>query len=244
MPQVTKYIEVFLPSGSLSRVIKDAITVVVSLGKRYLWVDQYCVNQPDENIKATQVREMDRVYAGAYVTIVVCAGEDANSGLPEISRERKPRPSAILPNLELVTSLPALSVAIQDTKWNTRGWTYEEAVLSRRCLFFTDRQVYFACTNMSCSEADGDARGTCYPASHRIPMDLGKRIFHCEHQPAEDITSLFVQITEYSGRSLTYPEDILDALRGLLRRSQFYTYYGVSIVPREFKPGQSEGSTK
>jgi len=127
----------FLPLDSGTQVIEDAIAVVISLGKQYLWVDQYCVNQLDMNIKAIQIREMDRVYAGAYLTLVACAGIDADYGLPEVSRERKLRPLATLPDFEVFSSLPALSVAIRNTKWRTRGWTYQEGVLSHRCLFFT-----------------------------------------------------------------------------------------------------------
>ncbi|KAI2488511.1 HET domain containing protein [Pyrenophora tritici-repentis] len=220
-----------LPLDGVNQVIEDAIAVVIALGKRYLWVDQYYINQLDMDIKANQIREMDCVYAGAYVTIVACAGVDSDYGLSGISRERNLRLSATLPQLELVTSPPALSVAIRNTKWKTRGWTYQETVLSRRCLLFTDQQVYFACKNMSCCETDTDAGATSYSASHKIPMDLSRRIFHCEHQMAEDTNDLFDQIEEYSSRSLTHKEDALNAFRGLLNRSRFYTYYGIPIVP-------------
>ncbi|KAK1919321.1 hypothetical protein P3342_009045 [Pyrenophora teres f. teres] len=225
-----------LPLDGVTQVIEDAIAVVVALGKRYLWVDQYCVNQLDMNTKASQIREMDRVYAGAYVTIVACAGVDSDYGLPGISRERNPRPFATSPQLELLTSSPALSVAIRDTKWRTRGWTYQEAVLSRRCLLFTDQQVYFACTNMSCCETDTDAGATSYHASHKSPMDLSKRLFHCEHQSTADTDDLFAQIGEYSGRILSHEEDALNAFRGLLNRSRFYTYYGLPVVSINNQP--------
>jgi hypothetical protein len=46
-----------------------------------------------------------------------------------------------------------ISFPIQSSAWITRGWTYQEAVLSRRCLFFTDEQVYFVCKQMTCCEA-------------------------------------------------------------------------------------------
>src|ERR1700677_1024332 len=34
-----------------------------------------------------------------------------------------------------------------------RGWTYQEAILSRRCLIFTDQQVYFVCRLTTSCEA-------------------------------------------------------------------------------------------
>jgi hypothetical protein len=105
-----------------SQVIEDAIVVVLRLGHRFLWVDQYCLDQQDGDIKHTQLNEMDRVYAGAYATIVAAAGSDANHGLPGISRARYEQPRLILDGLELLSSLPILSHAIKDTTWSSRGW--------------------------------------------------------------------------------------------------------------------------
>ena len=42
---------------------------------------------------------------------------------------------------------------IAKSKWNTRAWTYQEALLSRRRLVFTPRQVYFQCRGMHCVES-------------------------------------------------------------------------------------------
>ncbi|KAF2187979.1 hypothetical protein K469DRAFT_568100, partial [Zopfia rhizophila CBS 207.26] len=36
--------------------------------------------------------------------------------------------------------------------WNKRGWSYQERLLSRRCLIFTTYQVYFQCPVKSFSE--------------------------------------------------------------------------------------------
>jgi len=95
----------FLPLDSGTRVIEDAIAVVISLGKQSLWVDQYCVNQLDMNIKTSQTREMDRINAGAYSSFVARAGADADYGLPGFSRERKLRLLVILPDFEVFSFL-------------------------------------------------------------------------------------------------------------------------------------------
>ena len=57
-----------LPLRGVSQVIEDAMIVVKSLGKRYLWADQWCVEQEDAEIKFLQIREIDLVYARAYAT--------------------------------------------------------------------------------------------------------------------------------------------------------------------------------
>lgn len=143
-----------LPPMGVSQVIEDVIVVVKALGKRYLWVDQWCVEQTNDKIKHLQIQEMDRVHAGAYATIVASAGSDAAFGLPGVSRSRTSEQlSATASNIALYSSLPPLQIAPITATWNKRGWTYQEAFLSRRCPFFTDIQIYFVCEGISSCEA-------------------------------------------------------------------------------------------
>ncbi|XP_044724639.1 uncharacterized protein HRG_02535 [Hirsutella rhossiliensis] len=46
---------------------------------------------------------------------------------------------------ENVKCRPQKAALVRNRRWNTRGWTYQELLLSRRLLFFTDSQVYFQC---------------------------------------------------------------------------------------------------
>jgi hypothetical protein len=106
-----------------TQVIEDAMEVVRRLGKQYLWVDQYTLEQKDHSIKDVQISEMDRIYAGALATIVAAAGSDANHGLPGVSRERFHRqPSIVTGDLEICSSMPPLPYALRDTVWLRRGW--------------------------------------------------------------------------------------------------------------------------
>ncbi|KAF1833535.1 seven-hairpin glycosidase [Decorospora gaudefroyi] len=225
----------YLPLNGISQVIEDAISTVISLGKRYLWVDQYCINQLDPRIKEIQIQDMDSVYAGAYATIVACAGSDANYGLPGISRDRDLQPSATFHDFELFSSLPGLGTAVKSTKWATRGWTYQEAVLSHRILFFTDKQVYFVCPNMARSEAEVVHDNAAHDRIRleRMGMSLNSGMFRDGYRSRNrsHLAELDDHIAEFSGRCLTYQGDALDAFRGLLTRSLFFTYYGVPIAP-------------
>jgi hypothetical protein len=91
-------------------VIEDAMVFFLKLGRRYLWVDKYCIDQNDDDAKHLQIQNMDHVYEAAYATIVAATGTDASSGLPGIGRvPRKPQPSAVAGNRQLVSSLPPLS---------------------------------------------------------------------------------------------------------------------------------------
>jgi Heterokaryon incompatibility protein (HET) len=47
--------------------------------------------------------------------------------------------------LHLVATPPPLQFAIEASRWHTRGWTFQECLLSRRCLYFSECYVYFQC---------------------------------------------------------------------------------------------------
>ncbi|KAM7192595.1 hypothetical protein V8F20_008804 [Naviculisporaceae sp. PSN 640] len=42
-------------------VVQDSITVTKRLGKRYLWVDKYCVEQENHDLRAQEIQAMDRI---------------------------------------------------------------------------------------------------------------------------------------------------------------------------------------
>ena len=68
----------------IPKVIEDAKTVAKSLGKQYLWVDKYCIDQHDVVAKHHQIQNMDKIYQDAYATIIASAGINASSGLPGV----------------------------------------------------------------------------------------------------------------------------------------------------------------
>ena len=48
--------------------------------------------------------------------------------------------------------LPTVPEGVDQAVWNTRGWTFQERVLSERLLFVTDKQILFKCRHGSNSE--------------------------------------------------------------------------------------------
>ena len=119
--------------------VQDAIRVVRNLERKYLWVDKYCINQDEISEKSMMIRNMDQIYENAEATIVAIYGKNDKAGLPGVSKTlRKPQPCLQTAYGHFVSSFPPISTVIANSKWATRGWTYQEARLSRRCLFFTD----------------------------------------------------------------------------------------------------------
>lgn len=80
----TGFREGSLVPPDLPRTIQDAIRVTLQLEYRYLWVDEYCIDQTDEHHLKSQIKKMDQIYRGSDLTIVAAAGEDKGYGLPGV----------------------------------------------------------------------------------------------------------------------------------------------------------------
>jgi hypothetical protein len=203
----------FLPDN-LPDTIEDAITVTRNLGFQYLWIDRYCINQQNEEEASVQIRQMDLVYKNAEITIIAAAGKDPRYGLPGVGRRhRASQPCAKIGEHFLVSVLDDLSYCIRDSQWISRGWTYQEGLLSRRRLVFTDQQVYYQCHCMYHTEAC--IARLPFQASHYDSTN-GRGMF-----PANGIGEtpweIIQHIEEYSHKSLTNYSDILNGILGILR---------------------------
>ncbi|KAH8707084.1 heterokaryon incompatibility protein-domain-containing protein, partial [Phaeosphaeriaceae sp. PMI808] len=207
--------------AELPQVIQDAIQVVKNLrevGQRYLWVDKFCIDQNNLKDKHHQIKSMDAVYENAVATIVAASGDGADCGLPGVGPvPRSPQPTACTNGKRLVSTLPHVSIALKDTIWMSRGWTYQEAMLSRRCIVFTDLQVYFICRKSTQCEAMNKhdslrAPGDELPSALFEPRVLsGPRI--------KGVLELFSDhVSQYTKRRLTQETDALDAFKGILAR--------------------------
>ncbi|WAO96205.1 HET domain-containing protein [Fusarium falciforme] len=226
------------------KTIKDAMTATRAMGFRYLWVDRYCINQSCQEEVAEQVHKMDLIYNHAELTIIAAGGTNAEYGLPGVSPRQVIQPSAKIGKHHLVSSMTDPRMLIGWSAWNKRGWTYQEGLLSRRRLVFTDHQVYFECCGMYCFEvlklqmsALHLKDSTRFKASFCDGVNLG--IFPRDLGRTE--WEVVERITEYSAKSLTNPSDVLDGMSGVLRvlkqgPHKIRHCKGVPILPRPPKP--------
>ncbi|KAN0102771.1 hypothetical protein V8E51_011084, partial [Hyaloscypha variabilis] len=102
---------------------------------------------------------MDRVYELAILTIVAALESRDGASLPGYKRPRKARNSLWSPFLKGDIEMGApflpsqrLRRAVNGSLWNTRGWTFQERVLSERCLFVTEYGFFFQCPRSQIAE--------------------------------------------------------------------------------------------
>jgi Heterokaryon incompatibility protein (HET) len=197
-------LERLMQAGSLEEqnipaLISDTINLCREIGEHYIWIDKFCIVQDDSISKHAQIQAMDQIYATAAFTIVIAPQNPLTAGLPGF-RDR-PRRSSLWNDTRMFSDkcraiCSNFRHTIQGSVWNTRGWTYQEHMLSRRCIYITDFQIYFNCRTTSEQEELGSI------------ADLPKPEF-------DDMQSYCHAVHEYTGRSLAYNSDILNAFAGI-----------------------------
>ncbi|CZR45331.1 uncharacterized protein FPRO_15494 [Fusarium proliferatum ET1] len=207
---------------SLPQTIEDAITVTAEVGIPFLWVDRYCVPQQDCPQKREQIQMMHKIYRQADLTIIAAAGDSSCYGLPGISTPRARAPSVDLcvGNHHLVSTGRSVKEAIRGTAWASRAWTYQEGLVSRRKLIFTDEQVYLHCMEREFRETieqDLDLLAQADVSDLSDPFRCSILHFIPENAGTEGVYSL---TGDFSERRITYPSDRLNAFLGILNLFQ------------------------
>jgi hypothetical protein len=200
----------------LPQTIRDAIHLVHLLEHRYLWVDSLCIIQ-DASDKQEQILNMDQIYTQAALCIAAASGSDADAGLPRIRRKDEYRSmpqqcSATIRGMKLANSLPDLPNTVDQSVWSTRGWTYQERVLSKRILFIADRNVYFRCIHGGYFGED---------MMHESQEVQGSRIDESNQQirglmPTVNFELYQHAVEQYSSRNLSFDTDAINAFVGVL----------------------------
>lgn len=188
--------------------------VVRELGLQFLWVDRYCIDDNDDDDgdggggaagaskhrKHHTISNMDAVYQRAALTIVAASGAHSDHGLPGARRiHRRLDTYSLAENggrgegRAAYVYIEEAHAELSELVWSTRGWTYQEGLLSRHRLVFTETQASFQCQQHN---------------YHHHNSGSG-RVAHAEE--------IFYRIEEYTRRHLTYPADSLRAFLGVLR---------------------------
>ncbi|KAI1357501.1 heterokaryon incompatibility protein-domain-containing protein [Xylaria arbuscula] len=215
-----------LEKGTLPRTIEDAIIVTQNLGRRYLWVDALCIDQrptltsDEARAKQEQLGIMHLIYKSAAITIVALSGDNSNWGLAGVSPAAK-RPYQVQETInghELFTVAPQHNAEQAMSVWDTRAWTFQEAVFSRRALYIANNQVHFECGEFSIAESDDV---NTYPPNHRTFKNLKKSIASIRGflPDAGTIAPFNIYagfVKAYTSRRMTNEEDSINAGLGVL----------------------------
>jgi hypothetical protein len=128
------------------------MTLALPLDISYLWVDRYCIPQEDGH-KKNLISKIGLIYSQATLTVIAAAGIDPSYGLRRVTSTPRKHPTSFQIGFRRFTVSHSVRDELAESKWNNRSWTYQEALLPRRRLVFTDNQFYFQCCAMHCPES-------------------------------------------------------------------------------------------
>jgi hypothetical protein len=243
------------------RTIEDAMVVAKRLGIPHLWVDRYCIDQNSQKEKHIMISNMNNIYSGAAVTIIAAVGSDPQYGLPGISTTARYGTSIdTFSHGSLLSWKRHGDSDIDQSHWGARGWTYQEMLLSRRRLVFTDSEMLFQCCSSQFQErlnitapsdpipnignvAFPDIDGVNYDSTKLHTRAFAMKNAFPMNGIGESAEEIYSRIEEYTSRKLSYPGDILNAFNGIFsaydRSMQEYEshFWGVPILRKhsEFK---------
>ncbi|KAK1969091.1 HET-domain-containing protein [Colletotrichum sublineola] len=184
----------------MPRAIRDAIDLTRRLGFRYVWVDRLCIVQNSARSWKLNAYNMDLIYGNAALTICAADG-DAAKGPPRDAADGS----------QHATGQGPPEIYIRASEWNERAWTFQERLLSRRCLIFTNGRIYFQCRSTGMSEdIFGDKRGAGWS------LDLVDAPLQMFRQLDNRSVWVYMKCVElYTERKLTQAKDIQAAFSGM-----------------------------
>ncbi|KAK4034905.1 heterokaryon incompatibility protein-domain-containing protein, partial [Parachaetomium inaequale] len=223
--------------GDMSPIQQDAVALTRTLGVPYLWIDALCIRQGDAADWARESSQMHRIYAGSYATICALASASCQEGF--LTRGRNPftitlpyagvyypeddlrRPSTFEIGHSAIYSDDTPSHGevvvseIESSRWSSRGWTFQEGIMSTRTIYFSRLGLIFACSQGTKTELGNEVR-TEDNDDARFMLD---RISNPSSSRA-DLYDLWngQVVLGYSRRELTSPTNALPALSGLAQR--------------------------
>ncbi|KAE8372690.1 hypothetical protein BDV26DRAFT_301582 [Aspergillus bertholletiae] len=208
------------------QVLKDLITIAEQLKIPYVWQEQ--------------LNSMHATYNNACLTVVDGAGSNMHYGLSGVSRPRMGDQVRIQLGKKLwISILKNPQTFIQNSPWNSRGWTYQEAIASPRLLIFTEEQVYFECKEMRCWESlyislDSHhcKNKSEFKGSLCEPLFCQETRYPTEFEGRTDFPRY---IKDYTCRTLTNSCDALNAITGVLsflenERDQLYNFWRIPLL--------------
>ena len=223
-----------IPVNHLPQTFRDAIQVARALSIPYLWIDSLCIVQDSESDWKMHVSAMAQIYASAHITIAAGVSTDDDGGIfTELSESGAKCRSFTLEISEnkKIQLYFRRKIDHMNADWPskeilpivTRGWCFQEHLLSWRYLLFSSKEVLWECqeaVGCTCSMTDRSFNEIHPLGSYpRFPgcgsvkaelsaMDRTKRI-------SNPISTWRNMITMYSSRKLTFESDKLPALAGL-----------------------------
>jgi hypothetical protein len=209
-----------IPHSELPKTYLDAALITKELGLRYIWIDALCIIQDDRDDWAMESSKMSDIYHGSSLSVAANDSRSPSGGVfiqgSSSLSERTTYARAFLRSTYPKNGKSTLIHVVPKQKFrsalNERGWTLQESVLSPRIVGVTNSELRWSCGLGTFGES-----GIEYVQSdttHGNPPIFRAGL-------AEKRNRIWWRWMEnYSSRRLTFPDDRLPAMLGLINYYQ------------------------
>ncbi|KAH8708508.1 heterokaryon incompatibility protein-domain-containing protein [Phaeosphaeriaceae sp. PMI808] len=204
---------------------QDAVSVVRRLGIDFLWIDSLCIIQNDSLDWERESGDMSNIYQNSYITLAAAASNNSEGGLytqenPRFHQPGKPIAVARYPDgterqLYARRKFPHKK---KDFPLLSRGWVYQERVLSPRLLYFLGEEIAWECSHtLQCECGVDDFEHKFERAS--LPDAVDKSVSNVDWGSARSrlLHWWHYVIRDYTALTLTYSNDAFPALSGIAK---------------------------
>ena len=205
----------------LPKTFQDAVLLTRNLGIRYLWIDALCIIQDSNEEWSHEASLMGDIYANSSLTLSATNSPDSEGGLYHSRSPLSVWPCRITANLDyfpvdkLVVNIPRLVKEKAMEPLSTRGWAFQEWLLSKRTIHFSRDQVRWECHCLAASEVYPRGLEDHDVDFYGLPT---KNIIKLLRDEDATPSRLWMRIREeYSQMHLTVATDKLPAFSGIAR---------------------------
>ncbi|KAI1811218.1 hypothetical protein GGS20DRAFT_563967 [Poronia punctata] len=212
-----------IPTSTLPRTLRDAIeSCLLFLDLDYIWIDALCIKQDDDVDKQLEIARMPLYYGHNTITLSAASAETCTEGfltstMPDEAYVAGPFRLSLLTPEGLGSVRLSQSAVAPPEPIASRGWTYQESLLSRRLVIFGSRQVYWTCNAESGSYGGPDAKAdSTYNTVDTRLLGTSQNLARILQYPWRDAWVEIVQ--QFMTRKLGVESDKLLAVAALASR--------------------------
>ena len=224
---LTEHLET-VPWTLLPKTFKQAMKVALELGLRYIWIDSLCILQGDTEDWKVQAARMCNIYQNAFITIAATSSLNSDVGMfNKISKiPISPSSCSMSQSKAYLKTSPhhTLDLWSGDASWNTfplltRGWVYQERLLSPRVIHFGKFELIFECLDLRGHCECGADIMSAAKHNHVQTLKPSRLVGQRDSIILPWLTRDWHQTVErFTNMDLTYSSDTLPALAGIARQ--------------------------
>lgn len=214
-----------IPWEALPKTFQDAIQIVLRLDIKYIWIDSLCILQDDTEDWHTESAKMADVYELASLTLAATASPADSHGCYSPSL-------ALADGMELVLpeGVGPVRIAVRKhiTHWDavghremcnqfpllSRGWAYQERLLSRRILHFCETELVWECRDLSVCECGSLALESSPAGKYYRDIEAGKVEWRLGAPTRERLLKLSQDRATATTRAVMIPNHVTSQDRG------------------------------